>query len=180
MFAISKLVRSKNILTTFSVISCIQTIVVYLYVLFLTRFASETEYAHYISITYIVDFTVAISLFGFNLLILREGEDYIKQNICSILSLSAIIGIIIWSICVMMEKLRIWFWRSDFCTFGFLCLSLKIIQNYCITVLRSCQEIFTHCTTLSGFYANARVSAKFVREKATGILTKGEKCFILN
>lgn len=103
MFAISKLVRSKNILTTFSVISCIQTIVVYLYVLFLTRFASETEYAHYISITYIVDFTVAISLFGFNLLILREGEDYIKQNICSILSLSAIIGIIIWSICVMMS-----------------------------------------------------------------------------
>lgn len=106
MFASGKITH-KSIFTTFSVISCIQTVVVYLYVLFLTRFASETEYASYIAVTYIVDFTVAISLFGFNLLILREDSDYVKQNICSICTISTIIGCIIWSVLAIITNMTI-------------------------------------------------------------------------
>lgn len=87
-----------SILTTFSVTSCIQTISVYLYVLFMTHMSSAEEYASYISITYIVDFAVTIALFGFNLLILREPNSYIKENIIAILissfALSSVIYIV--------------------------------------------------------------------------------------
>ena len=80
---------------SFSVISSIQTIIVYLYVFFLARYGSESDYADYITTTYIVDFTVAIALFGFNLLLLRENISFIKDNCFSILFISGIVSAII-------------------------------------------------------------------------------------
>lgn len=84
-----------NFLSSFSIISCIQTLTVYMYILFLTHHASSIEYASYTSLTYIIDFTVAISLFGFNLLILREHESYISNNILSITLISFILTCIV-------------------------------------------------------------------------------------
>lgn len=83
---------------TFSVISSIQTIAVYLYVFFMARFATEQEYANYMAITYIADFSVAVGLMGINLLLLREGVSFVKRNLCSFVTISSIIFIIIYVI----------------------------------------------------------------------------------
>lgn len=87
-----------SLLKTFSIISSIQTVIIYLYVFFMAHFSSAYEYANYMAITYIVDFTVAISLFGFNLLILREEPTFFKQNFYSYSIIALLIIIIAYSI----------------------------------------------------------------------------------
>lgn len=85
------MLKRLSILKTFSVVSSIQTIIVYLYVFFMARFAAKEEYANYMAITYIVDFTVAIALFGFNLLVLRERMSYVRRCIASFFAISFVI-----------------------------------------------------------------------------------------
>lgn len=87
----NKLRKSLNFLQTFAIISSIQAIVVYLYVFFFTRFASQIEYAEYIKSTYIIDFCVTVCLFGFNLLILREPIKYVQTNGKNILFISMVL-----------------------------------------------------------------------------------------
>lgn len=85
------MLKKLSILKTFSVVSSVQTVIVYLYVFFMARFAVKEEYANYMAITYIVDFTVAIALFGFNLLVLREKMAYVRRYLASFLAISLII-----------------------------------------------------------------------------------------
>ena len=92
------LIKHFEILKTFSIISSIQTIIVYLYVFFLARYGTETDYANYIAITYIVDFAVAVGLFGFNLLILREPIDFLRRNLYAICTIALFIFISVYSI----------------------------------------------------------------------------------
>ena len=140
-----------SILTTFSVTSCIQTISVYLYVLFMTHNSAEVEYASYISTTYIVDFAVTISLFGFNLLILREPERYIKDNIISIFASSLILSCIIYFI---------WFIASENVpTSNYILCFILIILQYSYQ-LGTCLLIKFKCNTIA--FINAIVNLGFV------------------
>lgn len=100
------MLKRLSILKTFSVVSSIQTVIVYLYVFFMARFAAKEEYANYMAITYIVDFTVAIALFGFNLLVLREKMNYVKRYFASFLAISlAIIFLVYLVYCVAIRPM---------------------------------------------------------------------------
>lgn len=142
---------NNTIFTTFSVISCIQTVAVYLYILFMTHNATAQEYASYISTTYIIDFAVSISLFGFNLIILRENKDYIHNNIISIITCSGVLIGVIFSVYCLLNN-------GFSATHYFLCFCLIVMQY--IYQLGTCLQIKFNQNNLA-FY-NAVINFCFV------------------
>lgn len=70
----------------------------------MAKFAMEQEYATYITITYIADFSVAVGLMGFNLLLLREDISFIRKNLCSFIAISSIIFVFVYVVYIVFIK----------------------------------------------------------------------------
>lgn len=117
----------------------------------MTHNSQEAEYASYISITYIVDFAATIALFGFNLLILREHENYIKENILSIFITSFALCSIIYLTWVTLNN-------NVSSTNCLLCLILIILQY--LYQLGTCLLIKFKCNTIA--FVNAIINLCFV------------------
>lgn len=61
-----------HFMTSISVASVLQSMVIFAFIFTMSHFSVETEYAEYRKTFYVVDFTTAISLFGLGTLILRK------------------------------------------------------------------------------------------------------------
>ncbi len=80
-----------NFMTSISVASVLQSIVIFAFIFTMSHFAVETEYAEYRKVFYVVDFSTAISLFGLSNLILRKPTKSLYEDIIStILIINAI------------------------------------------------------------------------------------------
>lgn len=117
----------------------------------MTHMSTAEEYASYISITYIVDFTVTIALFGFNLLILREPNSYIKDNLISILLSSFVLNCVIYTI---------WFaFNNNYTPSNYILCFILIVLQY-LYQLGTCMLIKLKCNNIA--FANAIINFIFV------------------
>ncbi len=72
-------------MTSISMASVLQSVVIFAFIITMSHFSNENEYSEYRKVFYIVDFTTAISMFGLGSLILRKPIKELYNNILSIL-----------------------------------------------------------------------------------------------
>lgn len=88
----------KKSICSFSLVSAIQSVIIYFYILLMTHYSSVAEYALYRELIYTNDFTIGIALFGFNLLIMRESKEFLFKNFLGILFVIICFSLIIYCI----------------------------------------------------------------------------------
>ena len=94
-----------DFMTSISVASVLQSVVIFAFIFTMSHFSSETEYAEYRRTFYVVDFTTVLSLFGLGTLLLRKPLKNLYTDIAPMVLIINTIQAITVSIFVIIQKL---------------------------------------------------------------------------
>lgn len=138
------LISATNFLTSISIASVLQSVVIFAFIMTMSHFSSENEYSEYRKIFYIIDFTTAISMFGSGALILRKPIKEIYNNIISIVLIINSIQLI--AVLVFMFIQHFTFIKYIEIIF-FIALNTTYHIVISIIVLRNARKLYFACTS---------------------------------
>lgn len=94
-------------MTSISVASVLQSVVIFAFIFTMSHFSSETEYAEYRRTFYVVDFTTALSLFGLGTLMLRKPIKALYNDIVPMVLIINFIQIVTVTVFVFIQHLTL-------------------------------------------------------------------------
>lgn len=131
-------------MTSISVASVLQSMVIFAFVFTMSHYSVETEYAEYCKVFYIIDFSTAISLFGLSNLILRKPAKSLYDDIIPTIIIINAIQLLSVLVFVFIQHLSL-LQYLEIVLFVFLNTIYQIIVS--IIVLKNARKLYFACTS---------------------------------
>lgn len=130
-------------ITSFSVASMLQNVAIFAFIFAMSHFATVDDYAEYRKTFYIIDFTTAISLFGFNTLLLRKPIKSLYGDILPIIIIINIIQLISVFVFMIIQGFPVY----KYLEIVFF-ISLNTLYQICVSVLilSKKKKLYAVCT----------------------------------
>ena len=119
-----------HFMTSISVASVLQSVVIFSFIFAMSHFSCETEYAEYRRIFYVIDFSTAISLFGLGTLLLRKPLKCLYSDIVPTVFIINLIQLVTVLVLLIIQSLPI-IKYIEIVSFVF----LNTLYQLCVTVL---------------------------------------------
>lgn len=131
-------------MTSISVASVLQSVVIFAFIFTMSHFSSETEYAEYRRTFYIVDFTTALSLFGLGTLMLRKPIKALYTDIIPMVLIINSIQIVTVSVFVFIQHLTFLRYLEIVL---FIFLNTLYHLSVSVIVLKTERKLYFRCTS---------------------------------
>lgn len=130
-------------MTSISVASVLQSVVIFSFIFAMSHFSCETEYAEYRRIFYVIDFSTAISLFGLGTLLLRKPLKCLYSDIVPTVFIINLIQLVTVLVLLIIQSLPI-IKYIEIVSFVF----LNTLYQLCVTVLvmTNSRRLYFTCT----------------------------------